>query len=116
MIVYKFRQSDMVYDGTVELPDGPTIPPYHTRQAPPEQAGYYAVMRNGWILIEGEKPPAPPPPDPSIAYNAQQKENRLLAYEAESDPLFFKSQLGEATVEEWKAKREEIKQRFPYQE
>lgn len=42
------------------------------------------------------------------------KENRETAYRFESDPLFFKSQRGEATEAEWLAKVEEIKQRFPY--
>ena len=42
------------------------------------------------------------------------KKLRNQAYIAESDPLFFKSQRGEATVEEWQAKIEEIKSRFPY--
>jgi len=42
------------------------------------------------------------------------KENRSNAYRVESDPLFFKSQRGEATEAEWLAKVEEIKNRFPY--
>jgi len=42
------------------------------------------------------------------------KENRSTAYKFESDPLFFKSQRGEATEAEWLSKVEEIKQRFPY--
>ena len=40
-------------------------------------------------------------------------ENRRAAYTAESDPLFFKAQRGEATMEEWQAKVAEIKERFP---
>ena len=40
--------------------------------------------------------------------------NRAAAYRLESDPLFFKSQRGEATTEEWTAKVAEIKERFPY--
>ena len=40
-------------------------------------------------------------------------ENRRAAYIAEADPLFFKWQAGEATQEEWAAKRQEIKERFP---
>ena len=40
-------------------------------------------------------------------------ENRRAAYIAEADPLFFKAQRGEATMEEWQAKVTEIKQRFP---
>ena len=38
---------------------------------------------------------------------------RKAAYIAEADPLFFKAQRGEATVEEWQAKVAEIKARFP---
>jgi len=39
--------------------------------------------------------------------------NRAAAYQAESDPLFFKAQRGEATMEDWQAKVAEIKSRFP---
>lgn len=41
---------------------------------------------------------------------------RAAAYAAEADPLFFKSQRGEATTAEWEAKVAEIKARFPYPE
>jgi hypothetical protein len=40
-------------------------------------------------------------------------ENRRAAYIAEADPLFFKAQRGEATMEEWQAKVAEIKARYP---
>lgn len=40
-------------------------------------------------------------------------ENRRAAYIAEADPLFFKAQRGEATLDEWQAKVAEIKARFP---
>ena len=40
--------------------------------------------------------------------------DRARAYIAEADPLFFKTQRGEATTEEWEAKVEEIRQRYPY--
>jgi hypothetical protein len=40
-------------------------------------------------------------------------ENRKAAYQNEADPLFFKAQRGEATMEEWQAKVAEIKTRFP---
>lgn len=39
--------------------------------------------------------------------------NRRAAYTAEADPLFFKSQRGEATVQEWQDKVAEIKARYP---
>jgi len=41
-------------------------------------------------------------------------DNRKLAYQNESDPLFFKAQRGEAELSEWEAKIEVIRQRFPY--
>jgi hypothetical protein len=40
-------------------------------------------------------------------------ENRRTAYIVEADPLFFKAQRGEATMEEWQAKVAEIKARYP---
>jgi len=49
-------------------------------------------------------------------FNAQAKQDREAAYKAEADPLFFKSQRGDATQAEWQAKVAEIKARFPYQE
>ena len=39
--------------------------------------------------------------------------NRKQAYAAEADPLFFKWQAGEGTEAEWRAKREEIRARYP---
>lgn len=39
--------------------------------------------------------------------------NRRTAYITEADPLFFKAQRGEATMEEWQAKVAEIKTRYP---
>lgn len=38
---------------------------------------------------------------------------RQEAYANEADPLFFKAQRGEASMEEWKAKVDEIKARYP---
>lgn len=43
----------------------------------------------------------------------QNRRDRAEAYREESDPLFFKAQRGEATNEEWLAKVQEIKNRFP---
>jgi hypothetical protein len=44
---------------------------------------------------------------------ADASRERQAAYAAESDPLFFKAQRGEVTMQEWQDKVEEIKQRFP---
>jgi hypothetical protein len=53
---------------------------------------------------------------PVVPTQAEQEANRKAAYTAEADPLFFMSQRGEATVEEWQAKVAEIKARYPYPE
>ena len=47
------------------------------------------------------------------AVNASRKQQRADAYRMEADPLFFKAQRGEATMEEWQAKVAEIKARYP---
>lgn len=56
-----------------------------------------------------QAPPAPTAEQVAAAVTAA----RQKAYMAESDPLFFKAQRGEATMEEWTAKVEEIKARYP---
>jgi hypothetical protein len=38
---------------------------------------------------------------------------RKAAYAQEADPLFFKAQRGEATLQEWQDKVAEIKARYP---
>lgn len=55
---------------------------------------------------------APGPSDADLYANA--KAARAAAFTAEADPLFFKWQAGEGTEADWKAKREEIRNRFPY--
>jgi hypothetical protein len=42
------------------------------------------------------------------------KRNRASAYFTESDPLFFKAQRGECSLEDWQSKIAEIRNRFPY--
>ena len=51
-----------------------------------------------------------------IEKNQNLKQQRAEAYQTEADPLFFKAQRGEATMNEWQSKVEEIKARFPYVE
>ena len=48
--------------------------------------------------------------------NAEIKEKRKLAYQQESDPVFFKAQRGEATNQDWLDTIASIDARFPYQE
>lgn len=78
--------------------------------------GKRAKYVDGVFEIEGfpepEPPPEPvPPTDEEIAVAVTSA--RGNAYRNESDPIFFKFQRGEATQEEWLAKVEEIKLRFP---
>ena len=51
---------------------------------------------------------------PYVPTREEQQQYRASAYVAEADPLFFKSQRGEATTAEWEAKVAEIKARYPY--
>lgn len=64
----------------------------------------------GWLYQNGQFT-APPPVVPT---QAEQEAKRQAAYTAEADPLFFKWQAGEGTEEEWLAKRQEIRDRYPY--
>jgi hypothetical protein len=45
---------------------------------------------------------------------ATAQRNRAAAYRNEADPLFFKAQRGEATIEEWQLKVAEIRSLYPY--
>ena len=63
MLVSKVRQ-DGVFDGPVEVPDGTfVIPTGHTFTPPPDiPPGHHAIMRDGWVIVPGEKPEWPPRP------------------------------------------------------
>lgn len=86
--------------GQFSLPNGDVVSPA------------YAGWSNGeYTLVEA---PVVPPTPPSPPTKADQEANRRAAYVVEADPIFFMSQRGEATTEEWQAKVAEIKLRFPY--
>jgi hypothetical protein len=70
---------------------------------------------NTWVCINQEAVDAYIA-DQKDAFNASQKKKRFLAYTTESDPIFFKSQRGEATNQEWLDAIAAIDARFPYQE
>lgn len=48
------------------------------------------------------------------AQRMEARQARAAAYASEADPLFFKTQRGEATTQEWESKVSEIRARFPY--
>jgi hypothetical protein len=53
-------------------------------------------------------------PDPIPPTRAEQEANRQVAYSAEADPIAMQMLRDEATKDEWLAKIDEIKARFPY--
>lgn len=67
------------------------------------------VGEAGDLAVTFAMPDAPPTRD-------EQENARRAAYVLEADPIFFMSQRGEATIEEWNAKVAEIKARYPYPE
>ena len=80
------------------------------------------IERFGFTLADFPDAPVPemptnnPDEDAKAQQLAEAKANRANAYAQESDPLFFKAQRDEATIEEWQAKVDEIRDRFPYPE
>jgi hypothetical protein len=60
-------------------------------------------------MLSKETVVTPADPLPTPDYSAMRK----AAYTAESDPIFFMSQRGEATQADWLAKVAEIKARWP---
>jgi len=82
------------------LPNGDVVSPAYEGW----KSGVYALVQ---APIVPPKPPLPPTKE-------EQEALRHAAYTAEADPLFFKWQAGEGTEAEWLAKREEIRNRYPY--
>jgi len=96
----------------------------------PTKPDAIASLRPGaeWVLrgdeLEWLSPDIPQPTEAEIQAELDRllaeyprkvaQQQRASAYTAEADPLFFKSQRGEATVEEWRAKVAEIRSRYPY--
>lgn len=83
----------------IRLEDGATIP------QDPGNMDYRAYL--AWV--EAGNTPAPADAVPGPDY----REMRRQAYQLESDPLFFKAQRGEATMQDWLDKIAEIKARWP---
>ena len=78
----------------------------------PPSVNYTKTLTEGTPVFDGEwKQTWVVADNPDANQIAEQL--RAEAYRAESDPLFFKSQRGEATKEEWEAKVAEIKARYP---
>lgn len=98
--------NDLNTSNTTVIDTEPPVPPL---------GGVWKWENNAWVCINQEAI------DEYYAnqkaqFNAEQKKKRHAAYIAESDPIFFKSQRGEATNQEWLDKIAEIDARFPYKE
>jgi hypothetical protein len=89
----------LIPGGCVDAP-APTIP-----------SGQRARWADGWVFEDIPAPEPEPVPEPPAPVSTEAL--RRAAYQAEADPLFFKSQRGEATQAEWLAKVAEIKARYP---
>ena len=81
-------------------------------------AGQMVTIVDDQMVIEDRPPlphvPVPKPKEIEAQQIAQAKAIRAAAYTAEADPLFFKWQAGKITDQEWLAKRDEIRERYPY--
>ena len=108
--------SEHVQSELGDLPDGATTdePENHIGETFWLADGTQHVMNLLGPLPDGaltEKLAPTPPSDEEIA--AAVTSARQSAYRDEADPIFFKSQRGEATHDEWLAKVGEIKARYP---
>lgn len=88
--------------------------------APPDVPdGKRAKWDKGKFIFEAiptpPDPPKPPEPTPEEKRKAIELQ-RQVAYQNESDMLFFMWQRGEGTEAEWLLKIAEIKARYPYPE
>lgn len=70
------------------------------------------IQANLTVITQEEALAITNPPETPEQALERIRQQRKIAYENESDPLYFKAQRGEAAMEEWLAKVEEIKQRY----
>lgn len=85
------------------------LPYFHATEKLVSVAPY---IEDGQVFTVQVEPKTQEELDADIANaDAALKVARAEAYRTESDPLFFKAQRGEATMEEWLAKVDEIKAR-----
>jgi hypothetical protein len=83
------------------------------RDVAPDGWQHHDTAQIGWVFdgtdfVAPVQPPEPPPT------REEQQANRQRAYAKEADPIAMQMLRDEATKDEWLAKIEEIKARFPY--
>jgi hypothetical protein len=91
----------------VSLDENRDVAPDGWQQHDTAQIGWYF---DGAEFVAPVKPPEPPPT------REEQQANRQRAYSNEADPIAMQMLRDEATKDEWLAKIDEIKARFPYPE
>ena len=89
----------------VETPQPSSPPTQNVAEGTPAKTD--GIWYQTWVVTNKT-------PEQIAEYNEQQKQNRLSAYEHESDPIFFKWQRGEGTQQEWLDAVELVKQQYPY--
>ena len=100
-----------------QLDEGNWIIPAGCVTEPPPAIGekQLAQWLNGAWTVVTIPDPVEPEPEPILPLTLEElKRERRDAYRGEADPLFFKVQRGEATLEQWTALIAEIKARYPY--
>lgn len=75
-----------------------------------EEDGYFQLEDGSWTQAWLVRPMNAQELE---ALAREKDELRKIAYQNEADPLFFKAQRGEATMQEWLDKVQEIKNRYP---
>jgi len=89
----------------VATPQPSVLPAQNVAEGTPAKTD--GVWYQTWVVTDKT-------PEQIAEYNNGQKQNRLYAYERESDPIFFKWQRGEGTQQEWLDAVELVKQQYPY--
>lgn len=113
MKIYFSASTCSFYDSAIH---GGTMPADVVEISEKQRAELLAGEAEGMVISSNatgypilENKPAPTADQVAAAVTAV----RSAAYIREADPIFFKAQRGEATMDEWLAKVAEIKARFP---
>jgi hypothetical protein len=126
MKIFHFHSATGVYLGEGTADESPLepgvwlIPANATATTPPQPGdGEQVLMVEGnWQVVAIPQPEPEPEPEPEIEPEVDVLQlarlSRAAAFRDKSDPLFFKAQRGEATIEEWQAKVAEIRSLYPY--
>lgn len=92
------------------FPVEPSVPPLCKEKEVVEDAGFLQLQDGSWKQAWLVRPMNAQELE---ALAREKDELRKIAYQNEADPLFFKAQRGEATMQEWLDKVQEIKNRYP---